>query len=301
MTMSTRDWLLLILLGALWGASYFFVEIAIEGLTVLAVVTARVVFAAIAIWLYVLLARVPVPREARVWLAFALMGVINNIIPFSLLVWSQTEITSSLAAILTATTPIFAIVVAGLLLHDEPVTRSKVAAIVIGFIGVVVMIGPEVLGELGVVVWAQIAALGASLSYALAGTYGKRFHAWGVSPLIASAGQITMSAAILVVVVVATGSSSDFTGGDARAWSAVVGLAVLCTALAYLLYFRLLATAGTTNLMLVTFIIPVFAILLGVLILGERLRSVEILGMALIALGLAIIDGRLFRRFGRRA
>lgn len=299
--MSTRDWLQLLLLGGLWGASYFFVEIALAGFPVLPLVAARVVLAALALWIFVVVARAQVPREARVWIAFTVMGFLNNIIPFTLLVWGQVEITASLAAILTATTPMFTIVVAGLLLHDEPVTRTKVVAIVIGFVGVVVMIGPDVLGELGRAAWAQLAILGASLSYAFAGAYGKRFHAWGVTPLVASAGQISMSAVILVAVILLTGNLGSFSGADTAAWASVVVLAIFCTAFAYLLFFRLLASAGATNVMLVTFIIPVSAILLGVSFLGERLRPVELLGMALIALGLVIIDGRLLRRFARQA
>ena len=301
MTMTTRDWLQLLLLGGLWGASYFFVEIALVGFPVLALVSARIVLAALALWVFVIAARARIPREARVWVAFAVMGFLNNIIPFSLLTWGQVEITASLAAILTATTPMFTIIVAGLLLHDEPVTRSKVFAIALGFVGVVVMIGPDVLGELGRAAWAQLAILGASLSYAFAGAYGKRFHAWGVTPLVASAGQVSMSAAILVAVILATGNAGAFSHAGTPEWAAVAVLAVFCTAFAYLLFFRLLASAGATNVMLVTFIIPVSAILLGVTFLGEVLRPVEMLGMALIALGLVIIDGRLLRRFARRA
>ena len=301
MNMSGKDWLELILLGGLWGASYFFIEIALEGFAVLPLVTARVVLAALALWLFVAVARVPVPRERRVWVAFTIMGFLNNIIPFLLLVWGQVEITASLAAILTATTPMFTIVVAGLLLHDEPVTRTKVLAIVLGFVGVVIMIGPDVLGELGRAAWAQLAILGASLSYAFAGAYGRRFHAWGVTPLVASAGQISMSAVVLIAALVLTGDTAGFSAAGTSAWASVVVLAVACTSFAYLLFFRLLASAGATNVMLVTFIIPVSAILLGVSFLGERLRPVELIGMALIALGLVIIDGRLLRRFARRA
>ena len=195
----------------------------------------------------------------------------------------------------------FTIVVASFLLHDEPATRSRVFAITLGFAGVVVMIGPDVLGEVGRAVWAQVAILGASLSYAFAGAYGRRFHAWGVTPLVASAGQVTMSAVILAAVVLATGSTGSFSGAGTAAWISVGVLAVFCTAFAYLLFFRLLASAGATNVMLVTFIIPVSVILLGVSFLGERLRPAEMLGMLLIALGLVIIDGRLLRRFARRA
>lgn len=301
MNMSTKDWLMLILLSVIWGGSYFFVEIALTGFPVLVIVLLRISIAAAALWIFIAATQTPVPREPRTWIAFAVMGVLNNIIPFSLLTWGQVEITSSLAAILTATAPMFAIVVAAVWLHDEQVTRTKVFAIALGFAGVVLMIGPDALSEIGAAVYAQLAVLTAAFFYSLSGAFGRRFHAWGVQPVVTAAGQVTMSSILLGIAVFATHDSSALAGADVTAWSAVVALALVCTAIAYILYFRILASAGTTNLMLVTFLIPVSAMLLGVFILGEHVRPIEYAGMSLIGLGLLIIDGRLLKRFSRRA
>lgn len=300
MNISTLDWLLLVVLGAIWGGSYFLVEIALVGLPVMPLVAARIVLAAAALWIFVLATRQRVPTDARTWFAFLVMGIMNNIIPFTLIVWGQVEITSSLAAILTATTPIFAVIVAALWLQDEPVTPAKISAIVIGFLGVVVMIGPDALREVGAAVLAQLAVLGAALSYSLASAFGKRFSAWGIKPVVSATGQVTMSSLVFGAIVLATHGTGPFLDADARSWLAVVTLAVLCTSIAYILYFRILSTAGATNLMLVTFLIPVSAIGLGVFVLDETLRPQEIAGMLMIGLALLAIDGRAYRAAVRR-
>jgi drug/metabolite transporter (DMT)-like permease len=288
MKMSNAAWVMLVVLSILWGSSYFLIEIALEELPVLALVALRLLLAALVLWLFVLFSDARIPRDARTWGAFAVMGLLNNVIPFSLIVWGQTEISSSLASILNATAPIFAVVVAALFLKDEPVSAGKIAGVMLGFLGVVVMIGPDAMRSLGDSVLAQLAVVLAGLSYACAGVFGRRFHARGSAPTVSAACQVSMSAFILVPVVFATGGLAGLEHTSATAWSAV----------AYLLYFRILALAGATNLMLVTFLIPVTAILLGTLLLHESLHVSEVLGMLLIALALVAIDGRLFRRSG---
>jgi drug/metabolite transporter (DMT)-like permease len=289
---------MLVALSFLWGCSYFLIEIALEGLPVMALVALRVGLAAIVLWVFVAFARAAPPRSPGVWLAFFVMGLLNNIVPFTLIVWGQTEISSSLAAILNATTPVFAVVVAGTLLHDEPVTRGKLAGVVLGLVGVAIMIGPEVLGELGDAALPQLAIVGAALSYALAGTFGRRFSRMGVKPVVTAAGQVTTSALLLLAWVAFAGPRIDTAAVPDSAWAAVVALAVFSTAVAYILYFRILAVAGATNLMLVTFLIPVTAILLGSTFLDERLAPLEIAGMVLIAAALVAIDGRALGRLG---
>jgi drug/metabolite transporter (DMT)-like permease len=298
MKMSNAAWVMLVVLSILWGSSYFLIEIALEELPVLALVALRLLLAALVLWLFVLFSDARIPRDARTWGAFAVMGLLNNVIPFSLIVWGQTEISSSLASILNATAPIFAVVVAALFLKDEPVSAGKIAGVMLGFLGVVVMIGPDAMRSLGDSVLAQLAVVLAGLSYACAGVFGRRFHARGSAPTVSAACQVSMSAFILVPVVFATGGLAGLEHTSATAWSAVASLAILSTAVAYLLYFRILALAGATNLMLVTFLIPVTAILLGTLLLHESLHVSEVLGMLLIALALVAIDGRLFRRSG---
>jgi drug/metabolite transporter (DMT)-like permease len=296
MMMTPAAWLMLLALSGLWGSSYFLIEIALAGFPVLTLVALRISLAACVLWLFVAVTGARVPGEWRTWRAFLVMGILNNIIPFSLIVWGQTEITSSLAAILNATTPIFAVLMAGLVLEDERVTPARLVAVGLGFGGVVVMVGPDALRALGGAALAQLAVVLAGLSYACASVFGRRFHRLGVAPLVSAACQVTMSSLLLLPVALLDGGLSSVSGATPRAWLAVAALAIFSTALAYVLYFRLLAVAGATNVMLVTFLIPVTAILLGTLVLGERLGAAELLGMALIFLALLTIDGRVFNQ-----
>lgn len=295
--MSTYDWLMLLALSGLWGCSYFLVEIALQGLSVMTLVAMRVLLAALALWVFALVTGATLPRGIHIWSSFLLMGLLNNIIPFTLIVWGQTTISSSLAAILTATTPLFAVLVAAAWLRDEPVSKGKVIGLILGFAGVIVMIGPEVINELGDHALAQIAVVLASLSYALAGAYGRRFSALGIKPVVSAAGQVSMSALLLVSFVVFTEDLGVFLEIEGKVWSAIAVLAIFSTSVAYVLYFRILASAGVTNLMLVTFLMPVTAIFLGIAVLDEQLGATESVGMLLISFALVAIDGRIFSFF----
>lgn len=295
-SMGPGEWAMLLTLSVLWGASFFFVGVAVSELPTLSIVVLRVGLAALTLWAVVLVTGRPLPRSGAVWVAFLVMGLLNNVIPFGLIVWGQQTIASGLASILNATTPLFTVIVAGLLLRDEGVTTLKLVGVVVGFIGVVVMIGTDALSGLSTGVWAQLAILGAALSYAFAGVYGRRFKRLGVDPIVTAAGQVTASTALIAPVALVVDRPWQLALPSTTTWAAIVGLAVLSTALAYILYFQILRRAGATNLLLVTFLIPISAILLGVLVLGERLGWAHISGMTLIALGLAAIDGRIFGR-----
>jgi len=301
-TINTRmgplEWTLLLTLSVLWGGSFFFAEVALEALPPLSVVFARVAIGALALLALVRAAGLRLPREPALWRAFFAMGALNNVIPFSLIVWGQTAITGGLAAILNATTPLFTVLLAHRLTRDERLTPAKLAGCLIGFLGVAVMIGPEALGGLGVAVLAQLAVLGAALSYACAGIYGRRFR--NTPPLITAAGQVTASSLLLCPLALAVDQPWALSMPGPQTLAALLGLGLLSTAAAYVIYFRILATAGATNLLLVTFLIPVSAILLGVLLLSERVTAPQLAGMGLIALGLAAIDGRVLRWFGFR-
>lgn len=296
MNMSGADWLRLLFLSLLWGGSYFFIEVALIELPVMTIVALRVSIAAALLWVLLLISGTKCTLSPAIVLMFLGMSLLNNVIPFSLIVWGQTEITSSLASILNATAPLFAVVVATLFLKDEQLTRRKLFGVALGFIGVVVTIGPDAILEAGSGTRGQLAVLAAGFSYALAGVFGRRFHAMGIKPLCSAAGQVTMSSILVVTYLLVTGEAGDVVHMSTTSWLAIGGLSVLSTALAYILYFGLLASAGATNLMLVTFLIPVTAILLGVLFLGERLRPIEIAGMVVIALALITLDGRVFKR-----
>ena len=288
-----REWVLLGMLSLLWGGSFFLVAIALRGLPPFTLVTLRVGLAAASLLFLLPLCGSGLPRGRAVWLACLGMGLLNNAIPFSLIVWGQTQIASGLAAILNATTPLATVLVAHLCTQDEPLTASRLMGVVAGLAGVAVMIGPTALMGLGSHLLAQLACLAAALSYACAGVFGRRFRRLGMAPLQTAAGQLLVSSALLLPVALLVDRPWHLPAPAAEVWAAVIVLALLSTALAYVLYFRILAAAGATNLLLVTFLIPVSAILLGVLALGERLTANQLAGMALIGAGLVAIDGRL--------
>lgn len=291
--MSGGDWLRLVALSLLWGGSFFFVQIAVPVLPAFTIVLARVGLGALVLAAMLAALRVPFPRGRAVWAALAVMGLLNNAIPFTLFVLAQGQITSGLASILNATTPLWSVVVAHLATRDERLTPAKALGVVIGFSGVAVMMG----GGLGNgTVWAQAACLGAAFSYALSSVYGRRFRRWGLAPLSTAFGQVVMSSLILLPLVVIMDRPWTLAMPAPQAIGALLGLAVLSTALAYWLYFGLIANAGAVNASLVTFLIPVSAIGLGVLVLGEVVLPRHLAGLALIAAGLVVLDGRLWRR-----
>ena len=287
---------MLLTLSLLWGGSFFFVEVIISELPPLTVVFLRVVLAAIALWLFALVIGLRPPMTIGAWTAFLIMGLLNNVIPFTLIVWGQTHIASGLASILNATTPLFTVIVAGFLLVDERTTSMKLIGVIIGFIGVILMIGPSALSGLETDVLAQIAVLGAAVSYAFAGVFGRRIKAMGIDPVVTAAGQVTASSLVLAPAAIYIDRPFSLEIPGIEVITSIIGLAILSTAVAYILYFRILASAGATNLLLVTFLIPISAILLGSLVLGESLELIHYLGMALIGFGLSAIDGRLWRR-----
>lgn len=284
--MSVPDWFRLIALSILWGGSFFFVEIALTGLPALSVVFGRVALGALCLLALLRLARLSLPRGAAAWRALAVMGLLNNALPFSLFVFAQGQISGSLAAILNATTPLFGVVVAHLA-GAEALTARRLLGVLAGIAGVAVMAG----GGAGALP-AVLACLGAALCYALAGVWGRRFRAMGLAPLQAAFGQVTAAALLLLPVWALVDRPWELALPGLPVLAAVLGIAVLSTGLAYALYFRLLATAGAVNLMLVTFLVPVSAAGLGVLLLGERLALPHLAGFALIALGLVAVARR---------
>ena len=293
-TMSAREWAALVFLSVLWGSSFLFVELAITGFPTLTIVAIRLIGAAIILWGIAIALGHPPPCNWSIWKVFFIMGLLNNAIPFTLIVWGQTHITSGLASLLIATAPLFSVLVAGVFLADERATPLKLIGSLTGFAGVAVMFGGPT--DSTTDIFAMLAVLGAALCYAFAGAYGRRFRTLGIRPIVAAAGQITASAIILIPAVVVIDTPIDFGAASLSAWAAVTSLAVMTTALAYVLYFRLLETAGATNILLVTLLVPVSAIFLGVLFLNETLAPAQIAGMVLIGLGLSAIDGRIWKR-----
>jgi drug/metabolite transporter (DMT)-like permease len=284
---------MLLALSILWGGSFFFVGVAVKELPPLTIVLLRVGLAALILNIVVRALGLGAPRDKEVWRAFLGMGLLNNVAPFCLIVWGQTHIASGLAAILNATTPLATVVVAHVSTADEKMSGGRLAGVVLGLVGVAAMIGPAAFRGMGADVTAQGAAFLAAISYAFAGVYGRRFARLSVRPLLAATGQVTASTLVLAPIALFVDKPWILPPPSFAVWSAVIGLAALSTALAYGLYFRILATAGATNLLLVTFLIPLSATALGALFLGERLDPRYFLGLALIGAGLAAIDGRL--------
>ena len=295
--MTPFEWGLVTVLALIWGGAFFFTEVALVELQPFTFVLGRVGFAAITLWVVVYLSGYRMPASFAKWRDFFVMGGLNNLIPFCLIVWGQTEISGALASILNATTPFFAIVIAHFLTADEKMSKNRVLGIVIGIIGVAVMIGPSVVGTADSALLAQLAILGAAISYAFAGVFGRRFA--GTPPLVTAAGQVTASTILLLPVALIVDRPWQLPMPTLETWGAVLGVALLGTALAYIIYFRVLRTAGATNLMIVTLLVPVSAIWLGVVFLGESLNTGQIAGMALIGAGLLAIDGRVIKVFRR--
>lgn len=296
-SMDLREWIMLILLSILWGGSFLFMKVALAELPIFVIVFARVGFAAITLLVYLKIGGEVVPSGKQVWLAFFVMGFINNLVPFSLLVWGMTEIASGLAAILNAMTPVFTVLVAHFMTSDERISINKISGVVLGLAGVVVLIGFEALDGFSASLLAMLACLGAALSYAFAAAYGRRFKKLGIRPAQVAFGQVSASSLLLFPLAMYADSPWNLPMPTLTTWMALLALGVFSTALAYVLYFQILAVAGATNIALVTLLVPISAIFLGWFILDEALSQNQFGGMALITAGLFVIDGRLFRFF----
>lgn len=297
--MGLLEWGLLLFLSVLWGGSFFFSKVALAELPPFTVVLGRVAIAASALYVYLRATGRTIPRTGEAWRAFFGMGLLNNLIPFSLIFWGQTALASGLASILNATTPIFSILVAHWLTSDEKMTPQKIAGVLLGVLGVAVLMSGSAFAGNGPPLWALIACLGAALSYGFAGTFGRRFRRLGIAPAVVAFGQTTVSTVVMVPVVALVDAPWHLAAPHFVTVGALLALALISTAFAYIIYFHLLSVGGATNSSLVTLLIPVSAILLGSVVLGERLSSIHFLGMALIALGLLSIDGRIFSMLRR--
>ncbi len=293
-TIDLRAGVMLLALACVWGGSFFFAAIALTEIPPLTITLFRVGLSVPLLLGVVLWRGIHIPRNLRIWGAYLIMGALNNALPFSLIFWGQTTIESGLASILNGTTAVFGALVAGLLLPDEPLRLRKIIGALFGLMGVAAVMGPSALSGLDPRNLAQLAILGAALSYAFASVWGKVTLA-GIAPEMNALGMLTGSTILMIPIVLWSG---DWVGLEfsASVWGALLALSALSTALAYLLYFAVLKRAGSANLMLVTLLIPPFSISLGVIFLDEVLGPEAWIGFALIAMGLMITDGRVFRR-----
>lgn len=295
--MSAGQWALLALLAVLWGGSFLFVGIATRELPVFTIVLARVGLAALILVPVALALGYRPPTRLADWRPFAVMAILNNVIPFSLIVAGQKEIASGLASVLNATTPVFTLIVAHLFAADEPLRANKFAGVVLGVAGVAVLVGPEAMFGRASSVVGMLCLLGAALAYAFSGLWGRRLR--GSPPMVSAAAQLTCSTLMLLPLAFAVDTPWRLPPPSLETVAALVGLASLATALAYVVFFRILSVSGSNNVMLVTLLIPVVAIPLGAALLGETLLPRHFLGAGIIAASLLVIDGRLLAAFRR--
>ena len=291
--MGVKEWSLIIILSIIWGCSFFFVEVALREITPLTIVLCRVALASLILLIIVHIKGYKMPSSAGVWGAFLIMGTLNNIIPFSLIAWGQTHIESGLASILNATTPIFSVILAHFLIKNEKLTKNRIIGVLIGWIGVAVLIGIDSIHSFGLSVMGQIAILGAAFLYACAAIYGHRFK--DINALVVATGMLCSSTIIMIPLALFIEQPWNLSPG-VMTLASLFGLAAVSTSLAYIIYFRVLASSGPTNILLVTFLIPISAILLGTMVLGERLGWNAFVGMGMIFIGLIAIDGRLIKK-----
>jgi drug/metabolite transporter (DMT)-like permease len=288
-SMKPNQWGLLMILSVFWGGSFFFVEIALRDFQPFTLVFLRISGAALILLVVVYLSGKNLPRSFKTWLGYLLLGLLNNAIPFSLIVWGQTRIESGVASILNATTPIFTVLLAHFLTSDERLAAPKIMGVAVGFIGVYLMMKPELTDGFSWRGLGQTAVLGAAVSYSFAGIFGKRFK--NIPAVVNSAGMLLCASIIMLPLAIIIDAPWSVRP-SLEALSAVLAIAVISTAISYLLYFYLLAAAGATNVLLVTFLIPISALLLGIGVLDEVIKAFEYAGMECIILGLIIIDGR---------
>jgi len=292
---TSRIWAELFLLALIWGGVFLAVRISLDEVPFITSVAHRVFWAALLLWGYVLIRGLPVPKDARTWVALFVMGCLNNVIPFSLMAWGQLYIETGLTSILNAATAIFGVVLAAVLFADERLTTNRLVGVIIGFLGVAIAIGIGELAQFNLRSLAQLAVLGGTISYAFAGVWARKSFK-GLPPQIAAAGMLTGSTAIMIPLAIAM-EGRPILALQTDTLIAIGYYAIIATAVAYLLYYRVLTMAGSGNLMLCTLLVAPVAIILGVVVLGEELKPQAYFGFAVLALGLLILDGRILSVF----
>jgi drug/metabolite transporter (DMT)-like permease len=298
--MTSREWGLLGLLSLLWGGSFFLVGVAVKELPPLTLVTLRVGLAAALLWASAPILGAALPRSRKAVAAMAVLGFGNSALPFALIAWGQTHLPSGLASILNAATPLFSVLAAHVLTAEEKLSGLKLFGTIAGLAGVAWLIGPDLFGGADANIWAELAVLAAAMSYALSAIFGRRVRALGMRPIDVATGQVTAATLFLAPFAIVIDRPWTLPTPSAATIAAVLAIAAFSTALAYVVYFRILAGAGATNVLLVTLLVPATSVILGALFLHERLAPRQFLGFAMIALGLAFIDGRLPRALARK-
>jgi drug/metabolite transporter (DMT)-like permease len=292
--MGPTEWAMLIVLSAIWGGSFYFFAVIIKELPVFTIVFFRVFLASVALWAIVLISGQKTSISNIMWKNFFLMGFFNNVIPFSLIVWGETKVAPGLAAVLNATTPFFSVIVAHLSTQNEKLTWNRLAGALVGLTGVAALVGYDAIKNLGQDLIFQLAIVGASVSYGICTIFGRRFG--GIPPLVASASQTAASSLMLLPLMLIIDQPYHLNFPSSNVLFSLVCIALLCTAAAYVIFFNIVKRAGMTNVTLVTLLVPVSAMFLGAMILNEQISTRHFLGMVVIGIGLALIDGRIPRK-----
>jgi drug/metabolite transporter (DMT)-like permease len=296
-SLSGRAWAEMLVLALIWGGSFLSIRIALDEISPLMSVAHRVTLAMLVLWVVVAMMRIPLPRNPRIWFAFLVMGLLNNVIPFVLMAWGQLYIESGLTSILNAFTAVVGVVMAALFFSDERLTPRKIIGVVLGFFGVAVAIGLENFKNFDLRSLAQLAVIGGTVAYAAAGVWARK-NLVGMPPQLAAAGMLTGATVIMLPLVYFVEGLPTF-DLKPRTLVAIGYYAVIATAAAYLLYYRVLAMAGSGNLMLVTLLVAPIAITLGAVVLGEKLSANAFVGFVILAVGLIILDGRVWKALRR--
>ena len=290
-------WTMLLVLSVLWGGSFLYVKVALAELPPVTVVALRAIFGGALLLILARFRGLSMPRDARTWRAFAVLALLNTVIPFVLIAWGQQSMTIGLAAILNAATPLSTLVLAHFMTDDEPLSGRRAAGVLIGFAGVILLVGPEALSGLGSALWAQIACVVATISYGFALIWARRLR--GLDGVVAASGQFICAAPISFALACLVDQPWNLPMPGPAAITSVAGLALLSTAAAYVVYFRIMQRYGAGNASLVTMLIPPSAMALGAFFLGESPDMLSLAGFATIVAGLALVDGRLFARWVR--
>ncbi|WP_159976609.1 DMT family transporter [Roseobacter cerasinus] len=294
MSLSSRTWAALLLLAVIWGASFLSIRVALDEIGPLTAVAHRTLWAMLVLWIVVAIRRLPLPRAPGIWGAFLVMGLLNNVIPFGLMAWGQLYVETGLTSILNAATAVFGVIAAALFFRDERLSLRKSIGVLLGFFGVATAIGLENIRSFDLRSLAQLAILAGTVSYALASVWARKTLS-ALSPQVAAAGMLTGSTIVTLPLALSVEGPMRFDLAPVTVL-AIGYYAVIATAGAYLLYYYILARAGSGNLMLVTLLIPPVAILLGTVVRDEALNPNAYFGFAILALGLAVLDGRLWHR-----
>ena len=289
--MTSYEWGLLVLLSAIWGGSFYFFAILIKELPVFTIVFLRVFLATLALWIVVFASGLKPPNSWNQWRNYFVMGTLNNVIPFSLIVWGESKVAPGLGAVLNATTPFFTVLVAHAFTTNERLSWNRLTGALVGLLGVAGLVGFDAIGKLGGDFWYQMMFVLASVLYAFSAIWARRFS--NTPPLVNAASQTAASSVLLLPLMLIFDQPWTLAMPSALAIYSQLGLSLLCTAVAYILFFTIIKRAGSTNISLVTFLVPISAMILGATLLNEHITSNHIMGMLVIGLGLALIDGRI--------